>query len=75
MLQVYRPENRGLPLLQLLHCYTAPYMMTPMRLPAAALVLILAMSAASAETIAGRASVIDGDTIDIHGARTASVVS
>jgi endonuclease YncB( thermonuclease family) len=40
-----------------------------LRLPAAALVLMLASSAASAETIAGRASVIDGDTLDIHGAR------
>jgi endonuclease YncB( thermonuclease family) len=40
-----------------------------MRLPIVALLLILASSAASAETIAGRASVIDGDTLDIHGAR------
>jgi endonuclease YncB( thermonuclease family) len=40
-----------------------------MRLPAAALILVLASPAASAETIAGRASVIDGDTIDIHGQR------
>ena len=34
-----------------------------MRLPAAALALTLATSAAHADTIAGR----DGDTIDIHG--------
>jgi endonuclease YncB( thermonuclease family) len=34
-----------------------------------ALVLFLTTSTASAETIAGRASVIDGDTIDIHGER------
>lgn len=40
-----------------------------MRLPAAALVLIFTTSAASADTITGRASVIDGDTIDIHGER------
>ena len=40
-----------------------------MRLPLAALVLLLANSAASAETIAGRASVIDGDTLEIHGER------
>lgn len=39
------------------------------RLHAAALVLILASSAASAEAIIGRASVIDGDTIEIHGER------
>jgi endonuclease YncB( thermonuclease family) len=38
-----------------------------MRLPIVALVLILATSVASAETIAGRASVIDGDTIEVHG--------
>jgi hypothetical protein len=38
-----------------------------MRLPIVALVLILATSAASAETIAGRASVIDGDTVEVHG--------
>ena len=36
-------------------------------LPIAALVLILAISTASAETIAGRASVIDGDKLEIHG--------
>jgi len=40
-----------------------------MRLPFATLFLILATSAASAETIAGRASVIDGDTLEIHGER------
>jgi len=40
-----------------------------MRLPVAAVVLIFASSAASAETIAGRASVIDGDTLEIHGER------
>jgi endonuclease YncB( thermonuclease family) len=33
------------------------------------LALILATPAASAETIAGRASVIDADTLDIHGER------
>jgi endonuclease YncB( thermonuclease family) len=31
--------------------------------------LVLMTSAANAETITGRASVIDGDTIDIHGDR------
>ena len=36
-------------------------------LPIAALVLILAISTASAEIIASRASVIDGDTLEIHG--------
>jgi endonuclease YncB( thermonuclease family) len=40
-----------------------------MRLPLAAFILALATSAAHAETIAGRASVIDGDTIEIHGER------
>jgi endonuclease YncB( thermonuclease family) len=40
-----------------------------MRLPIAALILILASSAAHADTIAGRASVIDGDTLEIHGER------
>jgi endonuclease YncB( thermonuclease family) len=40
-----------------------------MRFPIAAILLILATSTASAETIAGRASVIDGDTIEIHGER------
>ena len=40
-----------------------------MRLLFAASILTLLCSAASAETIAGRASVIDGDTIDIHGER------
>lgn len=39
------------------------------RLAAVALVLVLASSSVSANTIAGRASVIDGDTIDIHGER------
>ena len=34
-----------------------------------ALVLILAASTANAETIAGRATVIDGDTLEIHGER------
>jgi endonuclease YncB( thermonuclease family) len=33
------------------------------------LILALATSAAHAETIAGRASVIDGDTIEIHSER------
>ena len=31
--------------------------------------MILATSAVTAETIAGRASVIDGDTLEIHGQR------
>ena len=38
-------------------------------LEVAALVLILIASTARAETIAGRASVIDGDTLEIHGQR------
>lgn len=43
----------------------------PMRAAAAigTLVLLLASSTANAETIAGRASVIDGDTLEIHGER------
>ena len=40
-----------------------------MRLPTAALVLILATSAVSAQSIDGRALVIDGDTLDIRGER------
>jgi endonuclease YncB( thermonuclease family) len=40
-----------------------------MRFPIAALILALTATAAHAETIAGRASVIDGDTIEIHGER------
>lgn len=40
-----------------------------MRLPAAALGLMLATSAAHAEAIAGRASVIDADTLQINGER------
>jgi endonuclease YncB( thermonuclease family) len=40
-----------------------------MRLPFVILVLILTTSPACAHTIAGRASVIDGDTFDIHGER------
>jgi endonuclease YncB( thermonuclease family) len=40
-----------------------------MRLPFFVL-LFLASSAASAESIAGRASIVDADTIDIHGQRT-----
>jgi len=40
-----------------------------MRLALAFLALIFASVAAHAETIAGRASVIDGDTIEIHGER------
>jgi endonuclease YncB( thermonuclease family) len=40
-----------------------------MRLMIAALLCTIAPSAAQAETIAGRASVIDGDTIDVHGER------
>jgi endonuclease YncB( thermonuclease family) len=40
-----------------------------MRLALTVIILTLASSAASAEMIAGRASVIDGDTIEIHNAR------
>jgi endonuclease YncB( thermonuclease family) len=40
-----------------------------LRLTLIALLLTLTASAASAETIAGQASVIDGDTLDIHGQR------
>jgi endonuclease YncB( thermonuclease family) len=40
-----------------------------MRLAISALILLLASSVANAETIAGRASVIDGDTLEIHGER------
>ena len=43
--------------------------MLHMRLPFAAPVLLFASSAAHAETIAGRATVIDGDTLEIHGER------
>jgi endonuclease YncB( thermonuclease family) len=38
-------------------------------IPALVLMLVCPPIAANAETIAGRASVIDGDTIDIHGER------
>jgi endonuclease YncB( thermonuclease family) len=41
----------------------------PMFRPALAALLVLTASTASAETIAGQASVIDGDTIEIHGER------
>ena len=37
--------------------------------PVVPVILALASSAANAETIAGRASVIDGDTLEIHGER------
>jgi endonuclease YncB( thermonuclease family) len=40
-----------------------------MRLALLSLILIFTASAASAETIAGRASVVDGDTLEIHGER------
>jgi endonuclease YncB( thermonuclease family) len=40
-----------------------------MRLPIAALILLLASSAAHADTITGRATVTDGDTLEIHGER------
>jgi endonuclease YncB( thermonuclease family) len=40
-----------------------------MRLACAALALILTASAASADTIAGRASIVDGETLEIHGER------
>lgn len=40
-----------------------------MRLPLSALVLAFTVATASAETIAGRASVIDGDTLEIHAER------
>ena len=38
-------------------------------MPFAALILLFTNSAAHAEVIAGRASVIDGDTLEIHGER------
>jgi endonuclease YncB( thermonuclease family) len=37
--------------------------------PVAVIILALVSSPASVETIAGRASVIDGDTLEIHGER------
>lgn len=40
-----------------------------MRHLTAALILTLTSSTASAETIAGRASIIDGDTLEFHGER------
>jgi endonuclease YncB( thermonuclease family) len=40
-----------------------------MRLPIFAFILLLVSSAAHADTIAGRATVIDGDTLEIHGER------
>ena len=40
-----------------------------MRLAIAALLLVLPTASAHAETIAGQASVIDGDTLEIHGER------
>jgi endonuclease YncB( thermonuclease family) len=40
-----------------------------MRLPTGILILLLATSAASAQSVVGRASVIDGDTLDIRGER------
>jgi endonuclease YncB( thermonuclease family) len=40
-----------------------------MRLTLAAILCMLVTSAAQAETIAGRATVIDGDTLEIHGER------
>jgi endonuclease YncB( thermonuclease family) len=40
-----------------------------MRLPLVALILMLASAPANAETIAGRATVINGDTLEIHGER------
>ena len=40
-----------------------------MRLAASVLSLLLASSAVHADTIAGRASVIDADTLEIHGER------
>ena len=40
-----------------------------MRLLFAFLLLCLANSANSAETIAGRASIVDADTLDVHGQR------
>jgi endonuclease YncB( thermonuclease family) len=43
--------------------------MSYMRAVLAALILFLASAAAHAETIAGRASIIDADTLDIHGQR------
>jgi endonuclease YncB( thermonuclease family) len=46
-----------------------PALYRVMRLAISALVLLLASSAANAETIAGRASIIDADTLEIHGQR------
>ena len=40
-----------------------------MRPPLAALILALTVSTARVDTIAGRASVIDGDTLEVHGER------
>ena len=40
-----------------------------MRLTATFVLSVLISSAASAETITGRASVVDGDTLEIHGER------
>jgi hypothetical protein len=48
---------------------TAQSKMMLARLATLVVMMTLASSAANAETIAGRASVIDGDTIDIHGQR------
>ena len=42
-----------------------------MRLPVAALFLLLASSTARAETIAGRVTGIDGDTLEMQGERIA----
>lgn len=40
-----------------------------MRLPFAALILVVTAAAANADAITGRASVIDADTLEIHGER------
>ena len=40
-----------------------------MRIPFAALILVLTAAAANADAITGRASVIDADTLEIHGER------
>jgi endonuclease YncB( thermonuclease family) len=45
------------------------YARPAMRLAISALLLLFASSAAHADTIAGRASIIDADTIEIHGER------
>ena len=45
-----------------------------MRLAVSALFLILAASAANADTFSGRASVIDSGTIDVHSRRIGAAI-